>query len=209
MSERSFYEEQAKGAAKAAVASIEAQTSAEIVVCLRGASWAYREADYLCGFIVSVGALVTMLYVERTFQLASFPLGVVAAFLLGAVVSANLPAVRRIFTMPGRKRDAVRAAARAAFVDLGVSRTHGRTGVLVYISMFERRVEVVPDVGIDAAPLGPEWKAAVAALERSLTPSPSVDRFLTAMRALGPILGKALPHAEDDVNELPDEVQSG
>jgi putative membrane protein len=206
MSERSFYEERAKREAKAAVEGIEAQTSAEIVVCLRGASDPYRDADYLFGFFVSILALLTMLYVEHTFVLASFPAGVVAGFLAGAAASANVAQIRRLLVFPGRKLAAVRLAARGAFHDQGVSRTHGRTGVLLYVSMFERRVEVVPDVGIEAAGLGPEWKAAVATLEASLRPSPDLDRFLAAMRALGPILGRRLPRSADDVNELPDEV---
>jgi putative membrane protein len=207
VSERSFYEERAKREAKAAVEGIEAQTSAEIVVCLRGASDLYREADYLFGFLLSLVVLVTMLFVERTFQLASFPIGVVAGFFLGASASANVAQIRRLLVFPSRKLVAVQLAARGAFVDQGVSRTHGRTGVLVYISMFERRVEVVPDVGIEAAGLGQEWKAAVAALERSLLPSPDLERFLGAMRALGPLLAERLPRASDDVNELPDEVR--
>jgi putative membrane protein len=207
MSERSFYQERAKREAKAAVEAIEAQTSAEIVVCLRGSSDHYREVDYLFGFFTSLAALVTMLYVERSFVLASFPVGVVAAFLLGALASSHVAQIRRLLVFPARKRAAVRLCARAAFHDQGVSRTRHRTGVLLYISMFERRIEVVPDVGIEAAHLGPEWKSAVARLEGCLAPSPDLDRFLSAMRALGPILGAALPREADDVNELPDEVQ--
>jgi putative membrane protein len=207
MSERSFYEERAKRDAKAAVVEIEAQTSAEIVVCLRHESSAYRDADYLFGFLVSLGALVTMLFVDHPFVLGSFPVGAVAGFVFGALAAAHIDPIRRMLVFPARRITAVRTAARAAFVELGVSRTHGRTGILLYVSVFERRVEVVPDLGIDPRALGPGWKTAVAALERSLTLGPDLDRFLGAMRALGPVLGHALPRAADDVNELPDEVQ--
>ena len=207
MSERSFYEARAKEEAKAAVEAVEAQTSAEIVVCLRGASDHYRDVDYLFGFLVSLGALVTMLFVDRSFGLASFPVGVVAGFLAGAVASANVAQIRRLLVFPGRKAAAVQLAARGAFVDQGVSRTHARTGILLYISMFERRVEVLADVGIQAANLGPAWKEAVARLEGSLRPSPDLGRFLAAMRALGPVLAERLPQTPDHVNELPDEVR--
>jgi putative membrane protein len=207
MSERQFYEERAKREARAAVEAVEAETSAEIVVCLRGASDVYRDADYLVGFLVSLAALVTMLFVDRPFALGAFPLGVVAGFLAGTAAAANVAQIRRLLLFPRRQRAAVGLAARAAFHDQGVSRTHGRTGILLYVSMFERRVEVLPDVGILAAGVGPEWTAAVAALESSLRPSPDLDRFLAAVRALGPILGRRLPRAADDVNELPDDVQ--
>ena len=207
MSERSFYEERAKREAKAAVVEIEGRTSAEIVVCVRHVSGTYRDADYLFGFLLSLAALLAMLFAEREFLLGSFPVGVVAAFVFGTVAAAHIDPIRRLLVFPARKLAAVRTAARAAFVEMGVSRTHHRTGILLYVSVFERRVEVVPDVGIDPRALGPDWKTAVAALERSLTPSPDVDRFLGAMRALGPILAHALPHHAGDVNELPDEVQ--
>jgi putative membrane protein len=207
MSEHSFYEERAKAEAKAAVVAVEAQTSAEIVVALRLASGPYRDADYLAGFVAALTALVAMLFVDRPFQLETFPLAVAVAFAAGAFLTSRLPPLRRLFLRQGRRSAAVRAAARAAFVDLGVSRTHRRSGILVYVSMLERLVEVVPDVGVDPGALGAEWKDAVAALSASLRPRPSLDRFLGALRALGPVLGRALPHHEGDANELPDDVQ--
>jgi putative membrane protein len=207
MSERSFYEERAKREARAIVEGIEAQTSAELVFCLRGASDTYRDADYLFGFLVSLGALVTMLFVGHSFALASLLLGSVAGFLSGAVASANVAQIRRLLVFSGRKAAAVSLAARGAFYDQGVTRTPARTGILLYVSMFERRVEVLLDVGINSRTLGPEWKTAVTALEGSLSPHPDIDRFLAAARALGPILGRALPRAADDVNELPERAR--
>lgn len=207
MSERSFYEERAKREAQATVEAIEAQTSAEIVVCLRGSSGSYRDADYLFGLLSALGALLALTFVARPAQPGSVPAGVVAAFLLGAVVSANLAGVRRLLLFRRRLLHEVRTAARAEFVDMGVSRTEGRTGILLYISMFERRVEVVPDIGVDARALGPEWKAAVATLEGSLDSGPDVGRLLAAMRELGPVLGRGLPREEpgEDPGEQPSE----
>jgi putative membrane protein len=209
MSERSFYEDRAKQRAKEAVESVEAQTSAEIVVCLRGASDSYRDADYLFGFALSVVALVAMLFGGKPLPLVALPLGVVASFLFGAVLSANLTPIRRLVVLPERKAGAVRLAARGAFVDQGVSRTQGRTGVLVYVSMFERRVEVLPDVGVLAARLGPAWGAAVSALERSLSPSPDVERFLAAMKGLGPVLAERLPRLPAEAADAEDAEDAG
>ncbi len=201
MSERSFYEDRAKREAQAAVEAIEAQTSAEIVVCLRGSSGGYRDADYLFGLLSALGALLVLTFVARPAQVGSVPAGAVAAFLLGAVVSANVAPVRRLLLFRRRMIHEVRTAARAEFVDMGVSRTEGRTGILLYISMFERRVEVVPDIGVDTRALGPEWKAAVAALERSLDSGPDVGRLVAAMRGLGPVLGRGLPREAGEEGE--------
>jgi putative membrane protein len=91
-------------------------------------------------------------------------------------------------------------------VALGVGRTRDRNGVLVFVSLFERRVGVVADVGIDPRAMGAAWTDAVGALEASLAAGADTERFLAALAALGPPLAAAMPHRDDDVNELPDEV---
>lgn len=206
MSESSFYEDRAKSETRKAVADIESVTSAEIVVALRRAAGDYRAADYLVGFVLSVVVLLVMLFVEREFRLLAFPGGVVAAFVFGALVTSQIAPIRRTFTLPSKRRAAVQTAARAAFVDLGVSRTSGRTGVLVFVALFEREVEIIADIGIDTDAMGAEWRDAVTALRGSLEPAPSFDRFAEKLRGLAKPLSVALPRAADDVNELPDEV---
>ena len=93
-------------------------------------------------------------------------------------------------------------------MDLGVSRTRGRTGILVFVALFEREMEVVADVGIDEAALGlgADWRKALEELRSSLRPQPAFDRFAEKLRAIAAPLAIALRRAEDDVNELPDEV---
>ena len=206
MAEASFYEDRAKSETRKAVVEIEAQTSAEIVVAMRRVAGDYRAADYLFGFAFAVITLVVMLFTEFEFRLLAFPGGAIVAFLFGAMASAHVGPLRRALTLPSRRHAEVRRAAREAFVDLGVSRTSGRTGVLVLVALFEREVEIVADVGIDPASLGDEWTKAVASLRMAMEPKPSFDRFIERLRALAPPLHAALPRAIDDVNELPDEV---
>jgi uncharacterized membrane protein len=75
----------------------------------------------------------------------------------------------------------------------------------VFVSSFERRVEVLADIGIDKAVLGPLFEEAVRALDVALRRRRSFPLFLEALRSLGPILSRALPRTADDANELPDE----
>jgi uncharacterized membrane protein len=77
----------------------------------------------------------------------------------------------------------------------------------VFVAGFERTVEVVADLGIDPNLLGTAWTEARGALGRAVSGRSPFDRFLQALRALGPVLGRALPRAADDENELPDEIQ--
>jgi uncharacterized membrane protein len=205
MSERAFYEKSAKQEATDAIKEIEAQTAAEVVVTLRATSSDYRSADYAVGFLLAVVTLLLLLYLPVPFPLWSFPVNVVLAFVVGALLSAYVPFVRRVFAGEKRRHDAVKGAAKAAFIDLGVHRCSGRWGILVFIATFERTVEVVADLAID--PKNEGFAAAVRAMQAAVG---RADRpaFVAALKSLGPVLAKMHPHRDDDVNELPDEVDS-
>jgi len=188
-----------------AIRDVEQATSAEIVVAVRPHAGFYRHADYLVGFAASFVALLVFLFDPHEFSIDWMPVDTLIAFAMGTLLSAGVAPLRRALTSRRFMANNVRTAARAAFVDLGVGKTSGRSGILVFAAMFERRVEVVTDVGIDWAVLGPAFAQAVASLERAVQRGPSLPAFVGALRSLGPILGKALPRLAGDINELPDE----
>ncbi|GAC1364793.1 MAG: hypothetical protein NVSMB47_16310 [Polyangiales bacterium] len=207
MSERAFFEREAKKQATAAIVAIEAQTSAEVVVTLRHVSGSYRHADYLLGFLLALVTLIALLFLPQSFALIAFPVDVAFAFVAGALLSAYVPPLRRLLTARKLRDAHVRHAARASFVDLGVHRCTGRWGILVYVAMFEQRVEVVGDLAIRPKEID-GFEAAVAGMETAVARA-DYPAFLEAFRGLGPGLGKAFPHRDDDVNELPDDVDDG
>jgi putative membrane protein len=204
MSERSFYQPEARAGVRAAIEAIEAQTCAEIVVTVRRASGDYRGADYLCASLVALAALVGLLFAEHEFSVLWMPVDVAVAWAIGALASAKIASCRRLFAGRARMASAVRTSALAAFVELGVSRTRARSGILVYVAMLERRVELVADVGVDVSALGAPYEKLVASLQRR----EGADAFLASLRALGPLLAPSLPRASDDINELSDEVHT-
>jgi putative membrane protein len=216
--ERTFFQESARGRVTAAIKEIESQTSAEVVVAVRNISGSYRDVDYLFGFGASLAALGVLLFHPYEFAPEGMPLEIVAAFVLGALLCAHARPLRRALVPRARMDRSARDAARAGFVELGVGRTRDRNGIFVLVSLFERRVKVVADVGIGPAIGGnaaetpaaggraEDWRARVAGLEASIEGRANIDRFIEALRALAPPLAAAMPRQPDDVNELPDEV---
>jgi putative membrane protein len=203
VSVQDFASEAARAETGRAIADVERQTGAEIVVLVRRVSGRYREADYLAGFVLSVVTLLLLLYLPPEFPLALFPVDVVLSFGIGTALSGRLPALRRLFTRKAHQTENVRLAARAAFVDRSLSRLPGRNAVLVYVGLFERRVEVIADVGVRVAGL-PGWVEALRDLEAPVA-SRDLVAFVAALRALGVLLGRVLPRRADDLNELADE----
>lgn len=200
MSEAAFFTDVARKRVAEAVADVESRTAAEVVVVVRRASGAWREVDLAVGAAVAFGVLLLLLFHPKPIAVEIMPVDVALAFAGGAVLCACLPPVKRALLPRKRVAEQVRVAARAAFVDQGIARTRGRTGILVFVSMFERRVEVVSDTGVDAALV----EATARSLAASVAGGPALDVFLDALRGLGPALAGLLPRGADDVNELPD-----
>jgi putative membrane protein len=199
-----FQDDRAKARATEAVKAFESHTSAELVITLRKHAAAYPEANLAWGALFAFVVLLYLLFFPVDFATAFMPLDVLVAFAIGRFLSSRLDPIRRLFVPRGKRRAAVDAAAKVAFVDLGVSRTVGRTGVLVYVALFEGLVGIVLDAGVTdgarAAALG-----AQGTLEAALARS-DMGAFAEALEALGPSFGKTMARAADDVNELPDEV---
>lgn len=188
-----------------AIGAIEKKSSAEIVAVLRASSGSYRHADLAFGAIVALGILCFFLYHPDEFDFTWLPVEQAAGFVLGALVCSKLPFLRRALSGTLVRKANVVSAARAAFVELGISKTRARSGVLVYLSLLERDVVVVRDVGIDEKQLGEDLTTGEAALREAFRKN-DLDDFEKALLAIGEALARVHPVTADDVDELPNEV---
>ena len=85
-------------------------------------------------------------------------------------------------------------------------RTHGRTGVLIYLSMREHRAEIVADEAIASRVAQEVWGDAMAAMLAELKQGDVAGGMIAAVRKVGAVLAEHFPRAEDDRNELPDRL---
>jgi len=113
----------------------------------------------------------------------------------------------KYFLIPGPIKSH-RANARAVEIfKVGTDRrTTGRTGILIYLSMRERRAEIVADEAI-ASKVSPEvWGEAMAAMLAELKRGSCGAGIAAAVERVGKVLAEHLPRQSDDVNELPDRL---
>lgn len=188
------------------VREIEAKSSAEIVVTVKPSSGSYRAADVTFGAIVALLGLCIYVYapVEFTDDLA--PPSIAMLFFAAFMCSARVPSIRRLFTPASIRAACTRAAAREAFVDQNIATTRDRTGILIYVSTFEERAEVVVDIGILRREDEGQPAASIARIEQAIGSTRTLEAFEQAMREFGIWLAEALPPRIDDTNELADEV---
>jgi putative membrane protein len=114
--------------------------------------------------------------------------------------------LRRFLTPPSIRDRRVRARAITCFKVGAERRTHGRTGILIYLSMAEHRAEIVADQAIAAKVPAEVWGDAMAAMLAELKQDRLADGLIAAITRVGALLAEHFPRAEDDRNELPDRL---
>lgn len=194
-----------------AVHEAEVKTSAEFVPVIAACSDRYERAEDLIGLIAAVLALsaVALFFglggdAPQWLVLLALILAVVTGFIAGVLIAVQVPSLRRLFASHNRRHQAVAVRARQVFVDRRVHQTTGGTGIVLYVSLFERIGLVLVDQAVrDHLPEG-----ALDELSRALSTGIQQGDVGAAMVAiiteLGDRLGDVLPRYDDDVNELPD-----
>ena len=77
--------------------------------------------------------------------------------------------------------------AQSLFLRHELHRAPQRTGVLILVSMFERRIEIIPDIGFRNRVSDADWAAIVARMTPRLqreTPFHALQEALTAVETL-------------------------
>jgi putative membrane protein len=97
----------------------------------------------------------------------------------------------------------VREGAAAMFYEAGIANTEAEMGVLIYLSLLERRLELIADRGVLKAAPPLEWNERVYELHRAGR-IPQLDTLREKIRELGALLAECLPPTGENPNELPD-----
>jgi putative membrane protein len=134
------------------------------------------------------------------------PAVVGAAF--GFLAARTFAVLRRLLVHPHDLDQAVRRRAALAFVDNEVFNTRERTGILIFLSLFERRVVVLGDSGINAKVEQREWDALVGDLAAGIKAGRTAAALVTAIAQCGQLLQRrGVAIRDDDTDELPDQLR--
>jgi uncharacterized membrane protein len=105
-----------------------------------------------------------------------------------------------------RKPDDIEARARQRFEKLGMTRTKGRNGVLVYVAPRARQFRVIGDIAIHDKVGDAFWSAVATELEASFRKGEFTEGVIAAVGRVGEVLAAHFPALPGDVNELPDSI---
>ena len=213
-----------RAAVSAAVAEAEGHSAGEIVTIMAERSDSYHDVALLWSALVALLALAALAIAPqfylglidrvtgawqadwhpgKVFGLALFAASL--KFLAMWLLQLWMPL--RLALVPGPLKHArVRARAVTNFKIGTERRTHGRTGVLIYLSLAEHRAEIVADEAISAKVSPEVWGAAMDTLVTGIRAGRAAEGLVGAVAQVGAVLAEHFPRAEDDTNELPDRL---
>ncbi len=193
------------------VGEAEKTTSGEIVPMVVPASSHYPAASLLGALIAGLVIAVAALTVESlrkpwgaftVFDLWLFPVVFAFAFLVAYELAKRVPAVRRLFVTHAEMQEEVEEAALTGFYREGVANTRDRTGILIFISTFERRACVLADRGINEKVPPQTWQEVVDIVAQGFGRREHAEAICRAVTRCAEHLRAHFPIKPDDTNEL-------
>lgn len=215
-----FFSDSELGQINDAVEKAEKVTSGEIVPVLATQSDAYDRGLFLCALMVgllgtaAVCAVWFLLYLGDVTELvgweapifAVFPVQVIA-ILTGYHLAAALPGLHRTFLSRAYLQQSVDRAAKRAFRQFHLAGTKDATGIMVYVSIFERMVVVLADHSISKQHDQSTWDDVRNKITSGLADGNGAQGISSAIEECGKILAHDFPIQADDTNELPNHLR--
>jgi len=129
----------------------------------------------------------------------------VAKFTVVLLILKYMP-LRLALTPGATKTRRVRRRALTVFKAAAERRTAGRTGILIYLSMGERRAEIIGDEAITSVTTPETWGEAMTDLLTDVREGRVADGMVAAIEQIGTVLSEHFPRSAEDKNEIPDKL---
>ncbi|MCA9271830.1 MAG: hypothetical protein KDA31_02170 [Phycisphaerales bacterium] len=208
----------AKQRAEDAIFDAEQKTGAEIVVVVANRSGGYARVADVFGLACATAITLVLMWVfedhendwvfpTRTHLHPAIILGVMlGAFAVFAALADTNPVIVRTVAGKRRLRRHVDRSAPSWFQRLRVSRTQQRVGVMLYISLFEKMVTIIPDDAFESMLAEHQLEPVRLRLQHALDAGTLPRELPDAISQAGDILARALPAPKKNMDELPNEL---
>lgn len=188
----------------AAITKAERGTSGEIVAVVADQSSRYQHVPFMWAALLAL--IVPWPLIHFTWMKVQWIFLIQLVVFLALLALAWHPKIRISLVPKSILRANTRRRAAEQFLAQNLHTTTGRTGVLIFVSVAERRVEIIADSAIDALVEKGTWQKIVDDFTADITAGRRVEGFETAIARIGTLLAEHFPPGEIDPNELPDHL---
>src|SRR5580704_4068767 len=146
------------------IARVEARVGVPIVAAVVGKADAYAELPWMAfalGVSLAALAIVVADWLRPDWLTAQVALlhtaTILGAGAASALAAVFVPAYARLFLRPALRDLEVRHYAQSLFLRRELFKTRDRNGILMLICKFERKIEILADVGLHGRITGTDW----------------------------------------------------
>ena len=200
---KDFFTEEERQRIESAVQQAEKCTSGEIVPMVVDESYDYPRAEILGAGLFSLAAAVSLSWAFFGESLWHFLWLFALCYFPFKLLIRQTPCLRRRLIHSTEISEEVAEKAVISFLDQGLHHTRDETGILILISLFEHRVHVLADRGINNVVPANHWDGIVETITDGIHRGETCNALCTAIETCGRILEEHFPVKDDDTDELP------
>jgi putative membrane protein len=198
----------------AAVHDAERRTSGEIVPYVVEQCDDYEFAEWRGGALLALLTAIVLMFLHSytpvwlPIDMAGKLLALLIAFGAGMLLVKYVQSLKRSLAGSAAMERRLHQRASEAFVAEEVFLTRDRTGILLFLSLLERRVLVLGDAGINQKVKQEEWQDVVATVVSGIRAGSPVDGLVNAIQKCGALLERRGVNVRpDDRDELSDALR--
>ncbi len=204
----------------AAIKKAESGTTGELVTVIVRSSDAYRYIPLLWASLIalSLPALIYLLWLwtgqlgehanwghPHPYDMAYLFIVQIAVFVVLVPLFLWQPLKMRLIPKSVKHLRASRFAYEQFFAQ-GLHLTKQRNGILIYVSVAERFVEILADKGINDQVEEGYWDDIISRFVLQIRKGKITDGFIAAIESCGAVLARHFPQTPDDIDELPNHL---
>lgn len=199
-----FFTKEEQQRIEATVKAAELKTSGEIVPMVVTSSSDYPRSEWFASGAVALGLGLCVSWMLGDRSILWFLPVYLLSFLVCFLIIHNYAPLKRWLIHPDELTAQVRNKALVSFLEQGLHETRDKTGILILVSLFEHRVQVLADSGINERVPEHSWDEIVAIVTNGLKQNQACDAICRAVERCAELLLTHFPRKDDDTNELPD-----
>jgi len=198
------------------IVECEKDISGEIRVAFEYKSNSYTGAALTAGMVFLLISTLIFLFIEDIlfpntfisyFQDHYLVLTQFVSFSIGSIITLFSPNLQRAFTSKSYMRKSAYEKAETIFLEKEIFATRQRSGILIFMSLLEHQIVILPDVGIKAKVKPKEWDKIAQTIAKSFQKHQAADGIQQAVKGCRELLLKyGFEAGPDDLNELSNDI---
>ena len=189
------------------IEDIENNSLIEVVAVVKANSGKYRDVSLWVAIVVMFLTYTFFMFSPFVFEVYFIYFFSLLSLILAYLLVELIKPIKRLFTKKKRLIKNTDIYARAVFQKGGIRFTNDKIGMLIYVSLFEKRVKIIADRGAFTLVPNEFWREFKYDFISIFEKDNEADAFIEELKKMKPIFAEYILPIENDINELPDDLE--